>query len=67
MWGRLSTKGNRPEEVITPVPWAHRNRGFSDFEFELETLEQKEPTVLWFENMKEMLDWTVLSGRTSNH
>jgi hypothetical protein len=23
MWGRLSTKGNRPEEVITPVPWAH--------------------------------------------
>jgi hypothetical protein len=20
---RLSTKGNRPEEVITPVPWVH--------------------------------------------
>jgi hypothetical protein len=23
VWGRLSTKGNRPEKVITPVPWAH--------------------------------------------
>jgi hypothetical protein len=23
VWGRLSTKGNRPKEVITPVPWAH--------------------------------------------
>jgi hypothetical protein len=23
VWGRLSTKGNRPEEVIKPVPWAH--------------------------------------------
>jgi hypothetical protein len=23
VWGRLSGKGNRPEEVITPILWAH--------------------------------------------
>jgi hypothetical protein len=59
VWGRLSTKGNRPEEVITPNTGSlgslqefhkiTRTRGFSDSEFELETPEQKrtDGSLIW--------------------
>jgi hypothetical protein len=70
VWGRLSTKGNRPEEVITPVPWAHKITGTGGSlisSLNWKHRNKKEPTVLWFTNMKQMLDWMVLDGRTSNH
>ncbi len=67
VWGQLSTKGNRPlgslqefhkitgigDSLIPSLNWKHQNK--------------KKSTVLWFENMREMLDWAILDGRTSNH
>jgi hypothetical protein len=41
------------DSLIPSLNWKHQNK--------------KEPTILWFENMKEMVDWTVLDGHTSNH
>jgi hypothetical protein len=75
VWGWLSTKGNKPKEVIRPVPWAHY-RNFIKWSEPGDSLipslnwkhqNIKESAILWFENMKEMLDWTVLDDRTSNH
>jgi hypothetical protein len=67
VWGRLSTKGNRP---LGSLQEFHKITGTGDFlipSLNWKHQNKKEPMVLWFENMTEMLDWTVLDGRTSNH